>query len=53
MKVCVLIENVLVFFEMYEIFYVLKDYFLGFNCGIWDYFVFFINKFGKVYKMYN
>lgn len=53
MKACVLIENVLASFEMHEILYALKDHSLGLNCGIWDYSASFINKFGKVYKMYN
>lgn len=52
-KACVLIENVLASFEMHEILYALKDHSLGLNCGIWDYSASFINKFGKVYKMYN
>lgn len=35
--VIVLIEIILVIFELDEILYELKEYVVGFNCGCWDY----------------
>lgn len=41
MKVIVLIEMLLVVFQMYEILYVLCCCVVGFNCGCWDYIFFY------------
>lgn len=44
-KVIVLIEMLLVVFEMDEILYVLCDCIVGLNCGCWDYIFFYIKIF--------
>src|SRR5256885_8861998 len=44
-KATVLIETILVSFQMDEILYELREHSVGFNCGRWDYFFSYIKKF--------